>query len=1032
MKECCIRIKLPKTMFMERLSKLLWMAFLVFTINTSWAQQSKVTGRVTDNSGVGIPGATVIEKGTSNGTITDGEGRFSLNAENGVTFVFSFVGMTTQEILYNGQSEMNVTLLSDAIAVDEVVVTALGIKRDKKALGYAFQDVKADELNQTGDGVITSALEGKVAGVQISQSAGGVGSSTRIEIRGISSLTGNDNPLWVVDGVPFDDGNTSEGGVWGGISRAGGAFDLDPSNIESISVLKGPNAAALYGERGGNGVILVTTKKGSRSKGLGVTYSGNVTFSEAAYFLNYQNRYGQGVNGEYDKNALSSWGPEFNGQMFESWTGELIPYEAQKNRLKDFTRTGVSQKHNLAFSAGNDDGSYRVSIGNDVDNGIYEGNKIEKLTFDLNADYDINKWLNIDTKISYFKTVGKERPGLGNYSIMNYYVEMPRNIRNEDLAPGYNIIGGKKVEKLYTTAGPDYRNPYFLQETITNTDEKNRMFGFAAATLKLLPGLTAKLKYGLDFYRFGWVNGTLYEDNVSPNNPEYTTTEKYFKEDTYEYLISYIKDFNEKWEVSASFGGSVTNNYSEELYARSGKLASAGDFFLANGLNIQASESIVESEVRSMYGFGRVAYNNMLFLDVTARNDWSSTLTARNVAFDNSYFYPSVGLSAILSDAFELPEFVSFAKLRTSWARLGKATTPYATSQDYTVGPIWYGDLVSSVPDQGVIDNLKPELSDSYEVGTDLRFFKSRLGIDVTYYDERTKNQIITLPVDQSTGFSSKLINAGLITNKGVEVLLTTVPVKTKDFTLGVNFNFAKNETVLEELAEGLPEYTFGLDVMAFPGEKMGDIRGSKYARNESGEKLVGADGTYVREDNVIVGNLQADFTGSIGIDADYKGLYLKALFSMQQGGDIVSLTEQRASTAGTAAKTDYMDRISLFAPGVKANGEPNDVFVPAQTYWGSVASITEEFVYDASYMKLKELAIGYNIPSSFLRKLQGNPLQSARLSLVGRNLFYLYKNTPGTVPDGSFLNTEYYAKAYDYVPVPNTRTLGFSLNLGF
>lgn len=1017
---------------MEKLLKLLCVACLVFVVNISWAQQSEVTGKVTDEGGQGIPGATVLEKGTTNGTTTDFEGNFKLSVESGATIVFSFVGMTTQEVVFAGQSLVNVTLATDAVGIDEVVVTALGIKREKKALGYAFQDVKADEIAQTGDGNITSALEGKVAGVQISESAGGVGSSTRIEIRGISSLTGDDEPLWVVDGVAFDNENASEGGVWGGISRAGGAFDLDPANIESISVLKGPNAAALYGERGGNGVILVTTKKGSRGKGLGITYSGNVTVSEAAYFLDYQNRYGQGTRGEFDKNSTSSWGPEFNGQMFESWTGELAPYEAQKDRIEDFTRTGVSQKHNIALSAGNDEGSYRVSIGKDIVNGIYEDNKVEKLTFDLRADYDINKWLNVDTKIAYFKTTGEERPGLGNYSIMNYYIEMPRSIRNEDLAPGYDLIGGRKVEKLYTTAGPDYRNPYFLQETITNTDEKNRMFGYVAANLNILPGLTAKLKYGLDFYRFGLVNGTLYEDNVSPNNPEYTTTEKYFKEDTYEYLISYIKDIDESWEVSGSFGGSVINNYSEELYARSGKLASDGDFFLANGLNISATESIIESETRSIYGFGRVAYQNMIFLDVTARNDWSSTLTARNIAFDNSYFYPSVGLSAILSDAFEMPEFVSFAKLRTSWARLGKATTPYATSLDYTVNPVWYNDLVGKIPTQDVIRDLKPELSDSYEVGADIRLFNGRLGVDFTYYDERTKNQIITLPVDQSTGFSSKLINAGLITNNGIEVLLTTIPVKTKDFTLGVNFNFARNETVLEELAEGLPEYAFGLGVMAFPGEKMGDIRGSKYARNENGEKLVGDDGTYVREDNMIVGNLQADFTGSIGINADYKGIYLKALFSMQQGGDIVSLTEQRATASGTAAKTDFMDRIDLFAPGVKADGSVNDVFVPAQTFWGSVAGITEEFVYDASYMKLKELAVGYNIPASILRKIPGTPLQSVRMSLVGRNLFYLYKDTPGTVPDGSALNTSYYAKAFDYVPVPNTRTLGFSLNLGF
>jgi Outer membrane receptor proteins, mostly Fe transport len=1018
----------------------------LFEDNSTVAVQKTVTGTVVEESGMSLPGVSVVVKGTTVGTVTDVDGKFQIAVDESSVLVFSFVGMTTQEITVGSQSVIEVVMAADALQVDEVVVTALGIKREKKALGYAVQDVKADELNKTGDGNMLSALQGKVAGVQINESAGGVGGNSRIEIRGVSSLDGSDGPLWVVDGIPFDDGNASDGDIWGGTSRAGGSFELNPEDIESVSVLKGPNAAALYGERGGNGVVVVTTKKGSRSKGLGITYSGNVTISEVAYMLDMQDRYGQGSNGVYDADATASWGPEMQGQMLESWTGETIAFENQKDRVEDFARTGVSQKHNVTFTGGNDEGSYRLSLGKDIMNGIYEDNKVEKVTFDLRADYDINTWLNIDTKVSFFNTKGKERPELGSYSYMSYYNTMPKNIRNQDLAPGYDIIGGEHVEKMYGTVNAGNRNPYFLQAQTTNSDEKNRTFGYIAANLKLAEGLTAKLKYGMDSYHYNQTDGYLYSDLVdAATRPNYNTTKKYFKEENFEFLISYNKDINEDWTTSVSFGGNNNNRSWNSLRSTSGKLASEGDYFLGNGTNVNSTEEDSEVEVRSIYAFGQVAYKNMIFLDVTGRNDWSSTLTAKNAEFDNSYFYPSVGLSGLISEMVELPEWISFAKLRGSWAQLGKSADPYQTSQDFTVSSWNYKLLNSEVPGTLVIQDLKPEMSTSWEIGTDIRFFNNRIGLDFTYYDELTKNQILTVDVDQSTGYEQRVVNAGKITNKGVEFMLTTIPVKTKDFELGINFNFASNVTKMKELYVGdkddetddVTRYSFGdfnggVELVAETGKKLGLIEGSKYSRDENGNKIVGSDGTYVVEKNQILGDVQADFTGSIGINAKYKGIYVSALFSMQQGGEIVSVTEQAATSAGTAARTDYMDRIDLFAPGVTVDGASNTKLISAQDYWGSIAGVDEEFVYDASFMKLKELAIGYSIPKSVLSKIPHNPIKNAKISLVGRNLFYVYKDTPGTTPDASAYSTSYFAKAIDFAPVPNTRTYGFSLNLGF
>ena len=998
--------------------------------------QKEVTGIVTEDGGARLPGVSVVIKGTTVGTVTDIDGKFNILVDDEASIlVFSFVGMQTQEVAVGSLSVVGVVMTVNALEVAEVVVTALGIKREKKALGYSVQDIKSDEITQGADASLASALEGKVAGVQISQSGGGIGGSSRIEIRGASSLSDNNSPLWVVDGVPFNDSREGEdAGVWGGVDKSGAAFDINPDDIESISILKGANAAALYGSRAGNGVILVTTKKGTKNKGLGISYSGSVTISEAAYFLDLQDKYGQGSEGVYDKNGTLSWGPEMKGQMLESWTGEMIPYKAQTNRIEDFTRTGVSQKHNLSFTGGNEDGSYRASMGKNISEGIYDGHKVEKMNFDLRADYNINSWLKIDSKVSYMNTKGQERPEMGFYSCVSYFNQMPMNIRTQDLKPGYDMVGGEHVEKLYTTANNNFRNPYFIQEQQSNKDERYRTFGYFATNMKLTSNLKLKLKYGLDYYREDAQTTYKYADNVNSNRPNYNTTERFFKEENYEFLLSYNKDLNDDFSIGLNVGGNKMYTITKGLASGSGKLPSEGNYFLGYGTNITSTESISEEEVQSIYGFGQVAYKNMLFVDLTARNDWSSTLPEDN----NSYFYPSVSVSGVLSQMVEMPSWITYAKLRGSWAQVGKATDPYATTNSYTISSGNYSLLNGSISSILVNPDLKPEISSSTEFGFDLRLFSNRVGVDFTLYNENTVNQIMSIDMDQSSGYEKKLINAGKISNKGVEVMLSTTPVKTKDFTLDLNFNFAANTTKLKELDDNVKEYSFG-DVNGSPkvvgieGEKLGDIKGYKYRRNDNGAVLVDADGLPMKTEQLeVLGNIQADWTGSIGLKADYKGLYLSALLSIQQGGDIVSITEKGAVKAGTAKRTAENDRNSYTINGFAENGATNSKSVTAQKYWEQVSNIDEEFVYDASYMKLKELAVGYSIPKSFLSKIGKNPIKTARVSLVGRNLFYLYKHTPGTAPDASSYSSGYAATAYDFSPVPATRTYGFSLNLGF
>jgi len=1011
---------------------LLFFSMIILASATSMAQQA-ISGKVLGSDNEPLIGATIAIKGSTVGTTADVNGEFTLKAPSDATLVISFIGYMPQEIAVAGKTIINVILQQNQTMLDEVVVTALGIKREKKALGYSVQDVKSDELVATGKTDVANALQGKVAGVLISQSGGGIGSTSRIEIRGASSLSDNNQPMIVVDGVPFNNQDASNAGVWGGRESAGGLADINPQDIESISVLKGPNAAALYGSRAGNGVILITTKKGS-SKGLNIDYAGSFAVSKMAYSLDLQDKYGQGNEGLYDKFGTESWGPLMNGQLLPSWTGEELPFVAQKDRMENFARTAYSQNHNISLSGGSDKGSIRVSASKSMENGIYAGHKVDKTNFDLNAAYDVAKWLSFDAKASYFNSKGNQRPEMGYYSYVSYFNAMPMNIRAQDLAPGYIInSAGRHEEKLYTTSNANYRNPYFLSEQIYNNDERYRGFGYFGTTFKFSKDLKLKIKYGLDFYQESLINGYKYGDNVNSNHPDYNTEQKFFKEENYEFLLSYNKDLK-NFSVSANIGGNKMYTANKGLASHSGLLPTEGYYFLGYGTNISSTENFTEQEVQSLYSFATIGYKDKLYLDITARNDWSSTLPIAN----NSYFYPSAGLSAIVSKMLELPAWITYAKVRGSWAQVGKATDPYAIDESYTISTGNYNLLNGNVKGTLVNKNLKPEISSSVEFGADLRFLNNRIGLDVTYYNEKTKNQILKVPTDQNTGYNEKLINAGQISNKGVEILLNTVPVKTNEFIFETNINFAKNITMLESLDDKLKVYSFGglnnsVDVVGVEGEKLGDIRGSVYKRNAGGQIIVGNDGLPIRQDSLVrLGNLQPDFTGSIQFKASYKGFSFGALISMQQGGEIFSASEASATASGNSVRSTENDRRSFFFDGPTTDGTLNTTMISAQQYWSRVASINEEFIYDASHMKLGELTLGYNFSKTTLSKIHNQPIKNLRITLYGRNLLYFYKHTPGTVPDASAYSNNYAAQAFDFAPVPSTRTFGVSVNVAF
>ena len=1002
-------------------------------------QQQQITGRVVDATGEALIGVSVVQKGTTNGNITDWDGNFTVNVPVGSVLQFSYIGYKTVEMTVEaGKTTINLTMEEDSEMLDEVVVTALGIKREKKMLGYAVQELKSDELNRTGDPSVTSALQGKVAGLSMNTSATGLGGSTKITIRGNSSLSDNNQPLWIVDGVPFSDNSNSDASFYGGVDRGGASLDINPDDIESISVLKGPNAAALYGSRAGNGVILVTTKKGSKKDGFGIRYSGNFTWTKVAETLDMQERYGQGLIGEnggaeYTTGASSSWGPVLDGSMKEAWNGQTYAYSKYGNKLKDYFETGFSQTHNVSIQNGTETSHYRASFGASDNDGMFPNEKLQRINVDLNAGTELNKYLSMDAKISLSRTKANDRPMYGTYGAINQLMGIPHNVRLDDLGP---------------TAG--IRNPYYVLNQRRNEDERWRAFGYYNAKINFTDWLHFSAKYAFDYYRTR-IEETNGGDGINGEssmamitNDAMDRREENFFESNAEFMLMADKQITDNFRLGVNLGANFMYQKYEALNAGVGNMLIKGNWmFNAANLLRTAGETGYERATNSVFGSAQLAWKEYLALDLTARNDWSSTLPQQN----NSFFYPSANLSFVISDFVrsldkELPSWLTFAKLRLSAAQVGKDTSPYQLYNTYSYS-FDNGILTPTRDNVKMNDQLKPEIATSYEAGLDMRFFDNRLGFDFTYYYMKTKNQIMKVPA-AAPWSGGQWVNAGLISNQGVELMIYSTIVDTKDFTFDLNLNMAHNVSTVEELApdqgvrymffEG--DTNFPIQVGATEGGKLGDIYASTlYQRDENGNIIIGANGlpmTITDEAERVanpIGNIQPKLTMSVSPTFTYKGITLSAMFDMKFGGDIFSYSEMVATGNGLAKRTENRgenNNYMMVFPGVKEDGTTNNTAIRASDYYGNL--LPEDFLYDASFIKLKELSIGYSFPSKLLQK---TPLTSLNVSFVARNLCYLMKHTPGTSPEGGY-DTSMFSQAIDYAALPYSRTFGLSVSLGF
>ncbi|NME67327.1 SusC/RagA family TonB-linked outer membrane protein [Flammeovirga aprica] len=1018
---------------------LLLVSLMLSVVFAALAQERTVSGVITDPTGETLPGVAVVVKGTTQGTVTgiDGSYRLMASGDNPV-LIFKIVGYKTQEVPVGTRSEISITLEEDIEQLDEIVVTALGIEKDKKSLGYSVTEVKGDDLKGAESGVLNN-LNGKVAGVMVNTSSGAPGASSRITIRGNSSLTGNNQPLFVIDGIPVDNtynsGNTSSGGA----DYGSPINDINPDDIASMSVLKGPNAAALYGSRAQNGAIVITTKSGKGTKGLGVSLSHSTTFQNPLVLPDYQNRYGQGFNGEFsyvdgtgtgggiNDGFDESWGPKLDaGLMLPQFNtdGVATPWVSRPDNIKNFFETGRVSTTNLSIQSASDKSNVRFSMMYSDQKGMVPNTGLENYSASINFGHKISDKLQLDSKIAYSRRSSDNLPqqGYGAGNVMQQFVWFGRQV---DIAALKNY---KKADGTPFNWNYSYHdNPYWILNENTNSQLRDRINGFASLKWNITDYLNFKVKGGTD----------LYTENRLAKTAMYTLNDKDggFKESNYfvnetNFDFSFSKDFGSDWNVNANFGGN--NMY--RMYRRGSMeafgLASPGVYTPANATGVVESTSYFEEQIiNSLYGTASIGYRDFLFADISIRNDWSSTLPIKN----NSFLYPSVNLSYVFSEHFDLPSFITSGKVRGGWAEVGNGADPYSTRNvfvsalPYNGYPMFKHETTQANPD------LKPETTQSWEVGLDMGFFNDRLGFEAAYYEKSTYDQIVPADVSAASGYRYSYINAGQIDNKGFELMVRATPVRTSDITWDLSFNFAKNQNEVVELAEGIDSFVLGsywsATTEARPGEQLGTFYGYAYERDDNGNIVVGANGTANRtQEKVKLGSINPDWRGGIRNTVSYKNLTLSALVDVSMGGDIFSVTNMFGEYAGVLDHTAEGRESGRVVQGVTADGAVNTKVINAQTYYQSKYGIHEAFIYDASYVKLAELSLTYSIPSTITKKYG---VQGMSVAFVGNNLLMIYRNAPHIDPQSGF-GSGLSGQGFEFGQLPSPRSLGFDIKMKF
>lgn len=1058
-------------------------------------QNNKVAGVIEDALGP-VAGASVVIKGTTNGIMTDLDGKFQLTGvKKGQVLQISFVGYQTKEIVYTGQATLKIMMEEDRQLLDEVVVTALGMSRDKKSLGYAMTELKGEDIAKVNSPNPINGLQGKVAGVQINMGNSGPQSSQRIIIRGNTSLGGNNQPIFVIDGIIIDNEvtKTGQGQDWGNDLK-----NLNSDDFESMSVLKGAAATALYGSRASNGVILITTKKGRKGEGLGISVSHTQTWEQIYDMPDLQNEYGSGASPVWALNADGtenrnisagrSFGPRFDGKPFYVDGQEMI-YSTKQNNLRNLYQSGHYMNTNVALQGGSDKSTFRFSYSNLNSEGLTFNNEFKRNSFSLNASHDISSRLKAEGGFSYIESSSQNptRQGGSGSPIYDFMYSIARE---------YDTDYWLENKRYTSPAGDGYnsQDPYGYSKTIYDylenkyTQDEMSIRGYMNLDLKLLDWLTLRVKG--DIYKLYTTNESkIMATGASKyDGSAYKIDEK--KKDQYKItgMITAqhsIDDFNisgsvavEQWDTREGYHRSNSQN----------GLLVPGLFDMTNSVQKATTEvryNTNRKRINSIYAFANMDYKGIYFLDITGRNDWSSALVYENGTGHTSYFYPSVGASWLFAEGLRdaIPDFISFGKLRASYAIVGNDCAPYLTTGtgyykfdntfenkfDGATYPYYKFDA-DALPNL----NLKPEKQHSVEVGLDMRFLKNRLGFDFAWYKTNTKNQILALPIGSETGVSSRWINAGNIQNQGIELMITGTPIETKDWRWDLSFNLTRNRNKIISLSEGVEKYKLlggGTDTEAWAtvGGTYGDIYTSyAYARNENGEKLLKQDGSYIRSgESKKIGSLQPKFLWGATTSVSWKGITLNAVVDARFGGDVFSASYYYGMNSGNVKSslagrdTQYGGLPRTLSDGRKVNDGiiPEGVFqsgtvingvdvsgmsyqavhekglvepLSAYKYYDNVYSwsggIREEGIMKCSWVALREISVHWQLPKAWTSKAY---MQNVSVGVMARNLGFLYNSLPDNIhPEG--LNTTYSSEYMESGGAVFSRNIGFSVNVSF
>ncbi|HEY3370501.1 MAG TPA: SusC/RagA family TonB-linked outer membrane protein [Prolixibacteraceae bacterium] len=1067
----------------------LLLAFFAFSLQVLMAQTKEITGTVTSaEDGGSIPGVSVSVKGTSMGTITDMNGTYSLRVpESAQTLVFTFVGMASQEVPIGNKTIINVKMANESISVEEVVVTALGISKQRKSLGYAVQDVNGDKINDAKTGNVLSALTGRVAGVNITSSAGVAGASSFINIRGQNSISGNNQPLFVVDGVPIDNsmsysGNPDDGinNLTNGVAYSNRAIDLNPDDIETVSVLKGGAATALYGLRAGNGVVMITTKKGGGEGKVVLSFSSSIAFDKVNQLPKMQSMYAQGSNGVYGTSTTSSWGPKISDLRFDGATdyprdrnGHLVlstdPTARQDllahayDNVGNFFRTGITTNNNLSITGGNKDANFFMSIGNSSNQGIVPRNKFDKTSIKLTGETNLGSKVKVSASTNYIRSGGDRlQQGSNTSGVM---LGLLRQTPTFDMNNGHGKDGYKfKDSYEYPDGTPrryaTYDNPNWTVNKNVLTDRVDRFISYASVTYNPFSYLTVNYKLGDDIY-FDRRSGhtALMSANIPDGQQE---EDHHYNNDLNSDLrITYTKDLITDLTTTVTVGHNMFQSNYQQLYSQGNGFV-VPDFYHISNTSSQIVREITQKfRTAAFYADLEFAYKSMLYLGLTGRNEWSTTLPKAN----NSFFFPSASLGFIFSELPALKEnkILSYGKVRASYAEIANHASPYSTQNTFTSATISDGWATGgSFPFNGtagfsptnVLANptIKPESLLSREVGLELKFLQNRINLDFTYYNNQNRDLLISVPIAGSTGYVATYMNAAKMENKGIEITASVIPVRTRDLNWTLTVNFTQNKNKVLSLAEGVTDISLGgftgstINVVA--GEAYGSMFSTGFYKDAQGNVIINDDpasagyGYPIKNDiTKSLGKIAPDWTMGIGNDLSYKGASLSFLFDIKQGGIMWNGTKSRMIGFGTAKVTENRGQnvtfdgtkghIDAVSGEIVSTGAKNDIVATYSQYYysnigGGASPAQEQFVEKTNWVRLREVTIAYElgkvIKNTFIKQL--------RVYATGRNLWL---DTPydGIDPETNLFGADN-TQGLDYFNMPNTKSYVFGVKLDF